>query len=188
MKFSLKKKSGEVVDTLLSAKHLNIGDNRITVAIARDITQKKVAIREKEEQSRRITLHAQALMEMATDPEFVSGNLESGAKKIVIMASEVTDCDRASIWIFNKDDPNTLTLVVGWDRKTQTNLEKMNMTLSSYPKYFQAIRKDRFVDASDAIHDPRTSEFADVYSRPLGISSLLDAPFFLEVKSEVSFV
>lgn len=76
-----KKKSGEVVDTLLSVKHLNIGDNRVTIAIARDITQKKTAIREKEEQSRRIILHAQALMEMATDPEFVSGNLESGAKK-----------------------------------------------------------------------------------------------------------
>ncbi|KPA35005.1 Uncharacterized protein AMR50_0160 [Leptospira interrogans] len=45
------------------------------------LLRKKVAIREKEEQSRRITLHAQALMEMATDPEFVSGNLESGLKK-----------------------------------------------------------------------------------------------------------
>ncbi|EMO30210.1 hypothetical protein LEP1GSC170_5741 [Leptospira interrogans serovar Bataviae str. HAI135] len=112
------------MDTLLSAKHLNIGDNQITIAIARDITQKKAAIREKEEQSKRITLHAQALMEMAIDPEFVSGNLELGAKKIVIMASEVTDCDRASIWMFDKDDPDTLTLVVGWDRKTQTSLEK----------------------------------------------------------------
>ncbi|MCH1913520.1 PAS domain S-box protein [Leptospira noguchii] len=177
-----RKKSGKVVDILLSAKHLNIGDHQITIAIARDITQKKAAIREKEEQSKRITLHAQALMEMATDPEFVSGNLELGAKKIVIMASEVTDCDRASIWMFDKDDPNTLTLVVGWDRKTQTSLEKTNMSLTSYPKYFQAIRKDRFVDASDAIHDPRTSEFADVYSIPLGISSLLDAPFFLRGK------
>ncbi|WP_061250286.1 PAS domain S-box protein [Leptospira alstonii] len=177
-----KKKNGEIVDALFSARRVNIGDNQITIAIARDITQKKAAIREREEQSRRIALHAQALMEMATDSEFASGNFESGAKKIVIMVSEVADCDRASIWIFDKDDPNILTLVVGWDRKTKTYLEKMNMTLTSYPKYFEAIQTDRFVDAVDVINDPRTSEFADSYSKPFEISSLLDAPFFLRGK------
>ncbi|EMY78026.1 PAS domain S-box protein [Leptospira weilii serovar Ranarum str. ICFT] len=177
-----KKKNGEVVDALFSARRINIGDNQITIAIARDITQKKAAVREREEQSSRIALHAQALMEMATDPEFASGNFESGAKKIVIMVSGVADCDRASIWIFDKDDPNTLTLAVGWDRNTQTYLEKLNMTLTSYPKYFEAIQSDRFVDAADVINDPRTFEFADTYSKPFGISSLLDAPFFLRGK------
>lgn len=77
-----KKKGGEIVDTLFSARRVKIGDSSIVIAIIRDITQQKFASREREEQARRIALHAQALMEMATDSEFASGNLESGMKKI----------------------------------------------------------------------------------------------------------
>lgn len=76
-----KKKGGEIVDTLFSARRVKIGDSSIVIAIIRDITQQKFASREREEQARRIALHAQALMEMATDSEFASGNLESGMKK-----------------------------------------------------------------------------------------------------------
>ncbi|EMJ61954.1 PAS domain S-box protein [Leptospira sp. P2653] len=177
-----KRKSGEVVDTLFSARRVKIGDSSIVIAITRDITQQKLASREREEQTRRIALHAQALMEMATDSEFASGNLESGMKKITLMVSEVANCDRVSIWIFHKENPSLWTLFAGWDRKEQTYMKRMELDMSSYPNYYEAIQRDRFVDATDVINDPRTAELATTYSIPHGISSLLDAPFFLRGK------
>ncbi|TGL77680.1 PAS domain S-box protein [Leptospira yasudae] len=177
-----KKKSGEIVDTLFSARRIKIGEEPIAIAITRDITQQKSASREREEQARRIALHAQALMEMATDHEFASGDLEAGMKKITLMVSEVADCDRVSIWIFPKENPNLWMMFAGWDRKEQTYMPRAELDMSHYPSYFDAIRRDRFVDASDVIRDPRTSELAEAYSKPNGISSLLDAPFFLRGK------
>ncbi|MBE8364113.1 PAS domain S-box protein [Leptospira borgpetersenii] len=177
-----KRKSGEVVDTLFSARRVKIGDSSIVIAITRDITQQKLALREREEQTRRIALHAQALMEMATDSEFASGNLESGMKKITLMVSEVANCDRVSIWIFHKENPSFWTLFAGWDRREQTYMKRMELNMSSYPNYYEAIQRDRFVDATDVINDPRTAELAATYSVPHGISSLLDAPFFLRGK------
>jgi len=44
------------------------------------------------------------------------------------------------------------------------------------PSYRRAIERATFVAAHDAQHDPRTSAFADEYLRPLGITSMLDAP------------
>ncbi|MDI7195790.1 PAS domain S-box protein [Leptospira santarosai] len=177
-----KKKGGEIVDTLFSARRVKIGDSSIVIAIIRDITQQKFASREREEQARRIALHAQALMEMATDSEFASGNLESGMKKITLMVSEVANCDRVSIWIFHKENPSLWTLFAGWDRREQTYMKRMELDMSSYPNYYQAIQRDRFVDAADVANDPRTAELTATYSVPHEISSLLDAPFFLRGK------
>ncbi len=177
-----KKKGGEIVDTLFSARRVKIGDSSIVIAIIRDITQQKFASREREEQARRIALHAQALMEMATDSEFASGNLESGMKKITLMVSEVANCDRVSIWIFHKENPSLWTLFAGWDRREQTYMKRMELDMSSYPNYYQTIQRDRFVDAADVVNDPRTAELTATYSVPHEISSLLDAPFFLRGK------
>ncbi|AVQ13514.1 Histidine kinase [Leptospira santarosai] len=177
-----KRKGGEVVDTLFSARRVKIGDSSIVIAIIRDITQQKFASREKEEQARRIALHAQALMEMATDSEFASGNLESGMKKITLMVSEVANCDRVSIWIFHKENPSLWTLFAGWDRREQTYMKRMELDMSSYPNYYQTIQRDRYVDAADVVNDPRTAELTTTYSVPHEISSLLDAPFFLRGK------
>ncbi|MBM9576487.1 PAS domain S-box protein [Leptospira sp. 201903070] len=177
-----RRKDGELVDTLFSARLVNLGNVPTSIAITRDITQIKNATREKEEQAKQIALHAQAFMEMATDSEFASGNLESGARKIAIMAAEVLNCDRATIWIFDKDDLSVWSVVAGWDRRDQRYIEKIRMNLTLYPRYRESILKDRFVDATDAIHDPRTSELAEDYSIPLEIVSLLDVPFFVRGK------
>ncbi|TGM57182.1 PAS domain S-box protein [Leptospira adleri] len=177
-----RRKDGKLVDTLFSARLVSLGNSPTSIAITRDITQIKNATREKEEQTKQIALHAQALMEMATDSEFASGNLEMGARKIAIMAAEVLSCDRATIWIFDSEDLSTWSVIAGWDRRDQKFIEKIRMDLKRFPRYSESILKDRFVDATDAVHDPRTSELSEDYSIPLGIVSLLDVPFFVRGK------
>ena len=46
----------------------------------------------------------------------------------------------------------------------------------AFPNYFRELRSHRIIDAADARTDPRTSEFADSYLIPFGISAMLDIP------------
>ncbi|XDD51227.1 PAS domain S-box protein [Leptospira sp. WS92.C1] len=174
-----RKKDGNMVDTLFSARLVNIGNSPAALSITRDITHLKNASREEDEQTKRVTLHAQALLKMTTDPDFVSGDFESGAKKIAVMASEVLNCARASVWIWNKETPDFCTLVAGWDLQCGGYLSKVDLPLGNFPKYYEAVQKGRFVDAFDVRNDPRTCEFTEEYWIPLGIVSLLDTPYFL---------
>jgi PAS domain S-box-containing protein len=53
------------------------------------------------------------------------------------------------------------------------------MHAKDYPRYFHALRDVHYVIANDAQVDPVTSEFAESYLAPLGITSLLDAPVWV---------
>jgi PAS domain S-box-containing protein len=45
---------------------------------------------------------------------------------------------------------------------------------SEYPAYFEALSSSLFINAPDALSDPRTKAFEHTYLRPMGICSLLD--------------
>lgn len=179
MDVKLVRKDGSMVDVIFSGRVVYLGKSPALIAITRDVTLSKLAAKEKEEQSQRLSRQAKAFLEMATNPEFASGNLDLGAKKICRMASDTLDCDRASIWVFEPRNKETWKMIAGWDRKTGAYSETGSMKISDFPNFFAAIKTDRFIDAKDAIHDPRTHEFAESYSIPQEITSILDVPIFL---------
>lgn len=179
LELQFKRKDGTIVDTLFSGRVVNLLGRPALVAITRNNTSAKAAAREKEEDSRRLSGQANALLEMATDQDFASGNLKAGLENIVRMCTRTLDCDRASVWLFEDETKQEWSLVAGWDRRSDKSMEKMTMNLLDHPNYFKSIQTERFVDAMDVVHDPRTSEFAESYSIPLGIQSLLDSPIFL---------
>ncbi|TGK08016.1 PAS domain S-box protein [Leptospira semungkisensis] len=176
---TFKKKDDSTIDTIFSARTVNLLGRPALVAISKDNTLAKAVAREKEEEGKRLSEQTRMLLNMATDSDFASGNMESGLKNIVQMCTKTLDCDRASVWLFKGKERETLTLATGWDRKYNEFMEPSSLDLSDCPSYFSAITTERFVDAMDVIHDPRTSEFADSYSIPLEIDSLLDSPIFL---------
>ncbi|TGK03240.1 PAS domain S-box protein [Leptospira langatensis] len=176
---SFRRKDNTIVDTIFSARTVNLLGRPALVAISKDNTLAKAVAREKEEEARRLSEQTRMLLDMATDPDFASGNMESGLKHLVQMCTKTLECDRASIWLFGGKGGERLTLAIGWDRKYNEFMKPAFMDLSGYPNYLTAIKSERFVDAMDVVHDPRTKEFAESYSIPLEIDSLLDSPIFL---------
>ncbi len=75
-------------------------------------------------------------------------------------ASDALICERA--YTLSTDD------VVGGDV----------LRRDRFPAYWQALHTQRVIAAADACHHPVTGELADSYLRPLGISSMLDAPVY----------
>ncbi|MBW4545139.1 MAG: diguanylate cyclase [Symplocastrum torsivum CPER-KK1] len=55
----------------------------------------------------------------------------------------------------------------------------MELVATDYPNYFRALAVECTIAAHDAYTDPRTQEFAQPYLIPNGITSMLDAPIWL---------
>ncbi|MBL8113298.1 MAG: GAF domain-containing protein, partial [Acidobacteria bacterium] len=84
---------------------------------------------------------------------------------------------RVSYWSFSPDGA-TFVCEDLYDDDRARHENGISLPVASYPAYFEAIRATRLIAADDARRDPRTSEFADGYLEPLGITSMLDVPVF----------
>ncbi len=69
-----------------------------------------------------------------------------------------------------------------YDAGSDAHQREQRLAKVDFPSYFRALGENRAIAAHDAHRDPRTSEFSESYLRPNSISSMLDAPIWLEGK------
>ncbi len=104
------------------------------------------------------------------DPDFQK-TWESISEK----TTPILNADRTSIWSFSQDK----SLLICEDlfiRSSSEHSSRVELICDHYPSYLKALEKSRYVDASDGVNDPRTTEFTTHYLNPLNIKSLLDVP------------
>jgi two-component system, cell cycle sensor histidine kinase and response regulator CckA len=91
---------------------------------------------------------------------------------------------RVGVWSL-AEDRTALRRVALHDlrRPDQETVEDLELPLAQWPAYLAAISSRRVIAATDALTDARTSELADAYLRPHGVTSMMDAPLF--VRGEV---
>jgi two-component system, cell cycle sensor histidine kinase and response regulator CckA len=91
---------------------------------------------------------------------------------------------RVGVWSF-ADDRTTLRRVALHDlrRPAQETIADLELPLAEWPRYLAAVSSRRVIAATDALTDARTSELADAYLLPHGVTSMMDAPLF--VRGEV---
>lgn len=127
--------------------------------------------------SQRLTLlkqHQQALLELARSRE-QSEDLAVSLHVITESAAKTLDLDRTSVWLFDEER----TKIVCRDlylRPSGHHSSGNELLARDYPSYFRALELNRALAADDCFFDERTSELAESYLKPHGISSLLDAP------------
>jgi len=90
-------------------------------------------------------------------------------------ASPALNADRASIWSLSECGTKLICEDL-YIRSTGEHDAGSELVCEQYPSYFKALEGSRFIDASDGVNDPRTSEFTIEYLNPLNIKSLLDVP------------
>ena len=145
------------------------------VLVFRDITDRKQG-----EDSR---LHAEALLrrqqaallDLTRNSILQSGLLEHALKEITRATASALRVSRSSIWLFN-EERGSLECKDLYEAPSDRHSFGMELRRTAYPTFFEELLAERVIDASDAIHDPRTSEFAESYLTPLGITALLDIP------------
>lgn len=108
-------------------------------------------------------------------PAARAGNMQRVYHLMTERAAKALGVERVGIWFFD----HTGQALVAADRFSSADYRHVEggiLSLVDCPRYRAALTGDQLIIATDALNDPVTSELSDSYLRPLGISSMLDAP------------
>lgn len=117
-----------------------------------------------------------ALLKLAKSSAIDSGDLKQALREITEVGAATLDIKRCSVWSYTPEKDAIICLDLYEADKNQHS-EGILLKAKDFPAYFQYLTEERFLAADDAVTHPNTYEFAEVYLKPLGISSMLDAPF-----------
>jgi GAF domain-containing protein len=90
---------------------------------------------------------------------------------------------RVSIWHLSADR-KALVLDDLYEPELERHSTGVVLKAAEYPTYFEALRVNRVISASDARRDLRTRDFREAYLEPLDIHSMLDAAIWYDGESQ----
>lgn len=99
-------------------------------------------------------------------------------KKVIHTDSDTLAIARVSYWTLGRGGKSIVCRAL-YDRAKGGFESGLELLARDYPRYFEALVTGAVIPAHDALHDPRTSEFAEGYLKPLGIGAMLDIPVYL---------
>jgi signal transduction histidine kinase len=123
----------------------------------------------------RLLEQQEVLLTLALQRDLFRGELERALQKITEAAGNCLGVARTSVWVYDADRTLIRCLDL-YEAESAHHSSGIELLESDYPAYFNALSRERAIAAHDAHEDPRTHEFSASYLRPLGISSMLDAP------------
>lgn len=97
-------------------------------------------------------------------------------KKIAATSADILGVERCGIWMLNEKNHRVLRCVEQYERSKDRHTSGTELSACDYPTYFKAMHDNRAIVADDAASEPLTKEFKDTYLKPLGITSMMDAP------------
>ncbi|MBI3805038.1 MAG: MEDS domain-containing protein [Nitrospirae bacterium] len=165
-----------------SIKHLLIDSNVFwedgkfvhVRCFTRDITEQRKGENRLRRQNRVLGRLARSRLSEGVD-------LKASFGEITRAAAHVLEVERASVWLYD-DARSKIRCFDLYERSLSRHSEGMELPAERYPAYFEALELERIIPAHDAHADPRTEEFSESYLAPLGITSMLDAPIWLNGK------
>ncbi|HET6574827.1 MAG TPA: ATP-binding protein [Fimbriiglobus sp.] len=94
------------------------------------------------------------------------------------LAAETLEVERVGVWTFTEDG-KALRCANLYERSRGEHSEGATIRVADFPSYFAALDLSRSIPAETAAADSRTAEMSESYLKPLGITSMLDAPIYL---------
>ncbi len=139
-----------------------------------DIHERKVSEARDQVLANRRTAHAEILAALSTDPSLAEGELPAFSARMTELVARRLGIARVGVWLFDASG-TTLACVDTFDRAADRHDCGARLDEAVFHAEFEALRQGRFVDAHDALTDPRTAGYVEGYLKPLGITSMLDA-------------
>ena len=153
-----------------------------TIELVRSNDQLKRAEEYLRNRSEQVQKHRDVLLEIAQSDK---SDLDKALQKICSLSAATLDVARVSYWSLQKSG-SAISCELLHVRDTESFDEQFKgsrLGVSDCPAYFEALAAERPIIASHASTHPATSCLAENYLKPLGISSMLDAPVW--VRGEV---
>jgi hypothetical protein len=95
--------------------------------------------------------------------------------------AEAIEVERASIWLYNKDE-SAIECIDLYLKSKKQHSSGLILKEKDFPNYFKALASQRTIASINAHKDPCTSEFSNVYLKPNHINSMLDVPIWSKGK------
>lgn len=144
------------------------------VVVMHDVTEQRAAGQERLLTLSRVQRQHAAILRLSNETVVAGNSLEQNARLIAEICADTLEVDCTGIWLFS-ENRRQLYCLDRFERSSRTHVHDIKLAIEKYPRYLQALRETRIVDAFDACIDPRTSEFSDEYFRPRAVGATLDA-------------
>jgi hypothetical protein len=125
--------------------------------------------------------HLEVLLELMTQRSLFVGDVHTTSQRITESAALVLGVERVSVW-FADEGLSKIVCADLFERTPARHSAGTELAAAQFAPYFRALKEERTIAAHDALTDPRTSCFSEVYLRPLNISALLDVPIWFDRK------
>ncbi|MBK7257404.1 MAG: PAS domain S-box protein [Ignavibacteriae bacterium] len=139
-----------------------------------DITARKTSQEEARRAVERRQREAEVVARMATGSAHLAGDLSSLASTLTESAAAAITVERVGIWLF-EDGGTRLVNMDTYDASTRTHTSGDTLSEAEFRNEFAALKDVQYVDAHDALSDPRTAGYVEGYLKPHSITSMLDA-------------
>lgn len=130
------------------------------------------------QRSDRVQKHRDVLLELV---QLNEGNLRGALAKICALAAETLASARVGYWSLSEDDQAIVCecLYLRSKKGPDESSRGVRVSAPDCPAYFHALAARRPIVAHDALTHVATVELAESYLKPLGITSMLDAPVWV---------
>lgn len=125
--------------------------------------------------ARRLLHQNSILLSLGQDQAIDAGELGPAMRALTEAGAQGLRCARSSIWLYI-DDKQKIYCHDLFEYEEDRHSDGTSLNASDFPRYFEALAEDRTIAANDAHKHPATSEFSEIYLKPLGITSMLEAP------------
>lgn len=172
------KKSGEVFFAEIESRNFQYQNESWRVSAIRDITERKKheeLLRQSEERAR---LHKSTIASLIVDDAVASADIPVAFNRITEMLCSTVNVQRASIWLLNTDGSQLICKSL-FDVIKGTHSEGLILLTDEFPDYFEALRFDNIICATNALTDPATRQLSN-YLQQEGVFAMLDTGIQIE--------
>jgi PAS domain S-box-containing protein len=128
-----------------------------------------------------LAAHNLALVMLSSSPDVHGGELDAAFREITMQGARALGVERCGVWLFDSFGERIDCRALY--RASIDSFESGDsLWAEDHPTYFASLEEGRALAVDDASDDARTSELAESYLEPLGITSLLDAPVMVRGK------
>lgn len=131
-----------------------------------ELTRRRMARRQRE---------SEAIVTIAASKNLPNGSVRELASELTELAACACEVERVGVWLFETGE----TRLVNVDTYTASNRGHTSGEVvfeQEYQHEFEILKTSKYVDAHDALTDPRTARYAENYLKSHRITSMLDVP------------
>jgi PAS domain S-box-containing protein len=147
--------------------------NQTVNQLQREINEYQQAETSRKQIEQTFQRHNTALQQLVQSESLQYDDFPTAIKHVTEVASMGLDVARVSIWLYTEDYAKIQCTDL-YERSSNSHNAGFELSVCDYPSYFQALKEEQIIAVIDVHQDTRTSEFSDTYTRPLGITSMLD--------------